>query len=159
MLVAPVVEKGATTATCICRRARGSTFWTNESIEGGARESIGRSTGDHPLYVRARRGAAMGPVKQYVDEPTDELTTLVVYPAPTGHRRGTTTTENPFEYRKGLSSNASSRVTMDWRDAARELTLRLLPITRAAAEIQRRLAGSTKVETVTLGGDAARPSP
>ena len=37
-----------------------------------------------PLYVRAGTVLPMGPVKQYADEPSDEPTTLVVYPGADG---------------------------------------------------------------------------
>jgi hypothetical protein len=42
---------------------------------------------------------------------------------------------------------------MDWREAARELTLRVVPITAPPRRFNVRLAGSTKTQTVTLGGE------
>ena len=56
MLVAPVVEKGATTrASSICRAARGTTSGPSERVEGGREIDRAVDLATMPLYVRARR--------------------------------------------------------------------------------------------------------
>jgi hypothetical protein len=42
---------------------------------------------------------------------------------------------------------------MEWRDALRELTLSMFPITATPHRFNVRLAGSTTTQTVTLGGE------
>jgi alpha-glucosidase/alpha-D-xyloside xylohydrolase len=148
MLVAPVVERGATTRNVYLPKGTWFDFWTNERIEGGREIDRAVDLATIPLYVRAGAVLPMGPVKQYSEEPSDEPTTLIVYPG--GNRFSTLYDDDgkSFDYRQGKSTS----VTMDWRDAARELTLHVIPITAPPRRFTVRLAGSTTSQTVTLGG-------
>ena len=151
MLVAPVVEKGATSRNVYLPKGAWIDFWTNERIEGGREIDRAVDLATIPLYVRAGAAIPMGPVKQYTDEPTTEPTTLVVYPgADNTSSRWYDDDGKSFDYRQGKSSS----VTMNWRDAARELTLHLIPITAPQRRFNVRMAGSSKTQSVTLGGDA-----
>jgi alpha-glucosidase/alpha-D-xyloside xylohydrolase len=84
MLVAPVLEKGATERRLYLPRGAWFDFWTEKQLEGGReiRRSVDLET--MPLYVRAGAVLPMGPVKQYVDEPVDGPLTLTVYPGASG---------------------------------------------------------------------------
>ena len=84
MLVAPVVEKGATTRRVYLPRGTWFDFWTEERIDGGREIDRAVDLATMPLYVRAGAIIPMGPVKQYTSEPSDEPLTLVVYPGADG---------------------------------------------------------------------------
>lgn len=154
MLVAPVAEKGATTRNVYLPKGAWFDFWTNEKIEGGQEINRPVDLATIPLYVRAGAVLPMGPIKQYSDEPTDEPTTLIVYPGVNGSGNLYDDDGKSFDYRGGITANKTSNVMMQWREAGRELTLRLIPITAPLRRFNVRLAGSTKVQTVTLGGNS-----
>ena len=65
MLVAPVVEKGATIRKLYLPRGTWYDFWTERAIEAAARSSGAVDLATMPLYVRAGAIMPMGPVKQY----------------------------------------------------------------------------------------------
>jgi alpha-glucosidase/alpha-D-xyloside xylohydrolase len=157
MLVAPVVERGATTRNVYLPKGAWFDFWTNERIDGGREIDRAVDLATVPLYVRAGAVLPMGPIKQYTEEPSDELTTLVVYPGARGQSNWYDDDGKSFDYRRSLLDprRGASIVQMVWQDATRELTLHLIPITAAARRFNVRLAGSTKMQTVTLGGEAA----
>lgn len=145
MLVAPVVEKGATSRKLYLPRGIWHDFWSNEKLQGGREIARAVDLSVIPLYIRGGAVLPMGPVKQYSDEPSDEPTALVVYP---GANRTSFLYEDDgksFEYRKG----AFMRIAMEWQDAARQLTLRLVPGSRMLPPAPRRF-------TVQLAGGAAR---
>jgi alpha-glucosidase/alpha-D-xyloside xylohydrolase len=100
-----------------------------------------------PLYVRAGAVVPMGPVRQYVDEPSAEPLTLTVYPGADG---SSVWYEDDGRWRPG------SHVALDWRDASRTLTIRLTPGSRVPDDAPRRLrvvlAGSTASKDVTFDG-------
>ena len=150
MLVAPVVERGATTRNVYLPKGTWFDFWTNEKIEGGREIDRTVDLATIPLYVRAGAVLPMGPIKQYSDEPSTEPTTLVVYPGARGQSSWYDDDGKSFDYRRG----AKSTVQMEWLDATRDLTLRLIPINAPARRFNVRLAGSTRTQTVTLGGAA-----
>jgi alpha-glucosidase/alpha-D-xyloside xylohydrolase len=61
MLVAPVVEKGATTRNVYLPKGTWFDFWTNERIEGGREIDRPVDLATMPLYVRAGAVLPMGP--------------------------------------------------------------------------------------------------
>jgi alpha-glucosidase (family GH31 glycosyl hydrolase) len=148
MLVAPVVERGATTRNVYLPKGTWFDFWTNERIEGGREIDRPVDLATIPLYVRAGAVLPMGPIRQYSDEPSDEPTTFVVYPGANGLSSLYDDDGKSFDYRQGKSIS----VSMDWREAARELTLHVIPVTASPRRFNVQLAGSTKTQTVTLGG-------
>src|SRR5262249_43302284 len=84
ILVAPVVEKGATERAVSLRRGTGYDFWTGEKVEGG--REVGRKVDleTMPLYVGGGAVVPMGPVKQYTGEKVDEPLTIAVHPGADG---------------------------------------------------------------------------
>ena len=65
MLVAPVVEKGATNRRLYLPRGAWYDFWTNARAEGGREIDRAVDLETTPLYVRAGAIVPMGPVRQY----------------------------------------------------------------------------------------------
>ena len=112
IIVAPVVEKGATSRTVYLPRGSWWDFWTEERIEGGRHIERPVDLKTMPLYVRAGAVIPMGPVRQYVDEPSDEPMTLVVYPGEDGASSWYEDDGTTFDYRRG----DSMRTALKWRD-------------------------------------------
>ena len=65
LLVAPVVEQGATARKVYLPRGSWYDFWNGERVEGGREISRTVDLETMPLYVRAGAIVPMGPVKQY----------------------------------------------------------------------------------------------
>jgi alpha-glucosidase/alpha-D-xyloside xylohydrolase len=152
MLVAPVVEKGATSRRLYLPRGAWFDFWNEQRIDGGREIDRAVDLSTLPLYVRAGAIVPMDPVRQYTDEPSNEPTTIVVYPGADGASTWYEDDGKSFNYAHG----EAMRVAMSWRDADRRLTLRLAPGSRmlppASRRIDIRVAGSTKTTPVTFTG-------
>jgi len=152
LLVAPVVEKGATTRRVYLPKGDWFDFWTNERMAGGREVERAVDLSVVPMYVRAGAVIPTGPVKQYVDEPTDAPMELTVYPGADGTSSWYDDDGHSFDYRKG----DWMRVVMAWNDKARRLTLRLAPGARMLQPAQRkfvvRVAGSTVTKDVVFTG-------
>jgi alpha-glucosidase/alpha-D-xyloside xylohydrolase len=152
MLVAPVVEKGATTRGVYLPRGVWHDFWTEQPVTGGRHVDRTVDLATLPLYVRAGAILPMGPVKQYVEEPSDEPMTLTVYPGASGESSWYEDDGHTFNYRRG----DAMRVLMHWNDMTQHLSLRLAPGTRMLAPHTRsllvRVAGSAKTTTVQFTG-------
>ena len=153
LLVAPVVEKGATNRTVYLPRGTWYDFWTNERREGGAEISRAVDLATLPLYVRAGAVIPMGPVKQYTGEQVDAPLTLTVYPGEDGSARWYEDDGETFDYRKGEWMG----VEMRWHDATRRLELRLAKGSRMTAgkpvHMEIALCGSRQVKTLEFRGE------
>jgi len=152
ILVAPVVEKGATTRRVYLPRGKWHDFWKEEVVDGGREIDRAVDLSTTPLYVRAGAVVPMDPVRQYTDELVTDPTTLVVYPGADGESAWYEDDGKSFAYRRG----DAMRMIMTWRDASRRLSLRLAPgyTLRSASprRINIRLAGSSAVKTVEFSG-------
>ena len=107
ILVAPVVEKGATSRRLYLPKGTWYDFWTEQRVEGGQTIERAVDLGTMPLYVRAGAVIPMGPVKQYTEEPSDEPMTLVVYPGTDGVSSLYEDDGHSFDYRTGLFSRSA----------------------------------------------------
>ena len=149
LLVAPVVEKGATSRRLYLPRGKWIDYWTNESLEGGRDVDRPVDLATTPLYARAGAIIPTGPVRQYVDEPSIEPMTLVVYPGADG-------LSTWYEDDGRIVTKAPMRVRMTWHDAARSLDLALAPGSTLRAPAPRRLnvrlAGASVVKSITFAG-------
>jgi alpha-glucosidase len=152
MLVAPVVEKGATFRRVYLPSGTWTDFWTEESINGGRDLDRKIDLTTMPIYVRAGAILPMGPVRQYTGEPSDAPLTLVIYPGADGSSMVYEDDGESFAYRTG----AWMGIATSWKDRDRALTVRLAqnskmlpPLTR---QITVRLAGSTDTKTITFAG-------
>jgi alpha-glucosidase/alpha-D-xyloside xylohydrolase len=132
MLVAPVVEKGATVRSLYLPKGTWIDFWTEERVEGGREITKAVDLSITPLYVRAGAVIPMGPVKQYTGEPTTEPLTLVAYAgangggslyeddgATLGYRQNVGVKRTAFKF-----DNATRKVSVS--DASRKFTIRVV---------------------------------
>ena len=152
MLVAPVVERGATTRSVYLPRGEWIDFWTEERIAGGREIVRPVDLSTVPLYVRAGAVIPFGPVRQYVDEPSDEPLRLVAYPGADGESTMYEDDGRSFAYRRG----DWMRIAMRWRDRDRRLSLQLADGSRMRAPARRaievRVAGSATTQSIEFSG-------
>jgi alpha-glucosidase/alpha-D-xyloside xylohydrolase len=152
ILVAPVVEKGATERRLYLPRGHWYDFWTEEKIEGGREVSKAVDLATMPLYVRAGSIIPLGPVKQYTAEKAPGPLTLVIFP---GSDVTFTLYEDDgltFDYRRGEWMG----VRMAWNERARRLSLRLAEGSRMLPPLRRdievRVAGEKAVRAAVFDG-------
>jgi alpha-glucosidase/alpha-D-xyloside xylohydrolase len=152
ILVAPVVEKGATRRQVYLPRGTWFDFWTNERLIGPQEVNREVDLETMPIFVRAGAVIPMGPVRQYVDEPTTEPTALVVYPGADGAASIYEDDGKTLDYQK----DAGMRIALRWRDAQRTLTVSLAPGSRMRPPATRtfdvRVAGAASGRTLTFNG-------
>jgi alpha-glucosidase/alpha-D-xyloside xylohydrolase len=152
ILVAPVVEKGATSRRLYLPRGKWFDFWKEEIVDGGREIDRAVDLATTPLYVRAGAVIPMDPVRQYTDEPVTDLATLVVYPGADGESTWYEDDGKSFDYRRG----DAMRLIMTWHDTSRRLSLRLAPGYKLRAPAPRRInvrvAGSSSTKTITFTG-------
>jgi alpha-glucosidase/alpha-D-xyloside xylohydrolase len=150
VLVAPVVEKGASSRRLYLPRGTWFDFWTEERAEGGREIERKVNLETMPLYVRAGAILPLGPVKQYAEEPVDAPLTLIVYPGADGASSLYEDDGKTFAYRKG----EWMRIEMSWKDAERRLTLRLARGACMLAPVKRlievRVAGERKTRAIVF---------
>jgi alpha-glucosidase/alpha-D-xyloside xylohydrolase len=126
LLVAPVVEQGATSRKVYLPRGVWYDFWTNEQVEGGREINRKVDLETMPLYVRAGSILPLGPVRQYAEEKVDQPLSISIYPGDNSSFLLYDDDGTSFNYRKGEWMG----VQLDWNDARRLLTLRLAPGSR-----------------------------
>jgi alpha-glucosidase len=152
ILVAPVVTMGAASRDVYLPSGDWYDFWTNERLHGGRVITKSVDLATTPLYVRAGAVIPMGPVRQYVDEPSDEPLTIKVYPGADGSASLYEDDGKSFDYRHG----AYMRIRLTWRDRDRRLSLALAPgskmLVQSPRPIRVRLAGSGTSKTVSFTG-------
>ncbi len=152
ILVAPVVEQGATNRRLYLPRGSWYDFWTNTRVEGGREIDRAVDLETMPLYVRAGAIIPMGPVREWTSQPVKDLLTLTVYPGADNTFTMYEDDGKTFDYRKG----AWMGIVAQWRDAERRLTLSLAPGSRMLAPNRRavevRVAGTNTVRNVTFEG-------
>ena len=152
ILVAPVVEKSATSRKLYLPPGSWFDFWTEERSEGGRDIDRAVDLGTTPLYVRAGAVIPLGPVKQYTAEPVDGPLTVTVYPGADGSFDMFEDDGRSFEYRRG----GWMGLTFDWSDRDRRLTMALSPGSRMRAPMVRdvnvRLGGTSRTQTVKFSG-------
>ena len=153
MLVAPVTEKGATTRRLYLPHGDWVDFWTEERLHGGREVERSVDLATLPLYVRAGAILPSGPLKQYVEEPSDGPLDLTVYPGANGTSFLYDDDGISFEHRAG----AFMRVAMTWDDATRRVSLTLAPGSRMVPPAPRRfairIAGESAARAVVFTGE------
>ena len=152
VLVAPVVEKGATSRTVYLPRGLWYDFWTKEKLTGGREIARQVDLGTLPLFVRAGAIIPMGPVKQYTGENVAGPIELLVHPGADGAFSLYDDDGISFDFRKG----AFRRIQISWNDRQRRLGLRLAPGSQrpASGEVrfQVRVVGAAGSHEVTFNG-------
>jgi alpha-glucosidase (family GH31 glycosyl hydrolase) len=136
VLVAPVVEKGATSRQVYLPRGVWYDFWTGERIDGGREISRKVDLEIMPLYVRAGSILPLGPVKQHVYEQSDEPLTISIFPGADASFLLYEDDGKSFNYRNGEWMG----LQMSWADSQRVLTLQLADGSRMRAPLRRNLA-------------------
>jgi alpha-glucosidase (family GH31 glycosyl hydrolase) len=144
ILVAPVVEKGATDRKLyLPKGAAWYDFWSNEKYEGGREITRKVDLETMPLYVRAGAIVPMGPVKQYTGEKVDGPLEVTVYPGADGAFLQYEDDGASFNFRKGEWMG----IRMSWNDARKTLSLRLEPGSKMLPPARREIR-------VKAGGEA-----
>jgi alpha-glucosidase (family GH31 glycosyl hydrolase) len=140
LLVAPVVEKGATTRQVYLPRGAWYDFWTGERLDG--RREINRPVDLEtiPLYVRGGSILPVDPVKQFTSQKVDGSPSVLVYPGADASFLLYEDDGSSFNYRKGEWMG----IQMFWNDRGRKLHLHL-------ASGSRMLPPERRVITVQLG--------
>jgi alpha-glucosidase/alpha-D-xyloside xylohydrolase len=146
VLVAPVVEKGATSRQVYLPRGAWFDYWTGERLEGGREIARKVDLETMPLYVRAGSILPLGPVKQYTSETVDAPLEVSIYPGADASFLLYEDDGSSFNYRKGEWMG----IQMSWNDARRTLSLRLANGSKMLPPLRRNL-------TVKLG-DTTRPA-
>jgi alpha-glucosidase (family GH31 glycosyl hydrolase) len=141
ILVAPVVEKGATTRTVYLPHGGWYDFWTQERMEGGREVSRPVDLETIPLYVREGSIVPLGPVKQYTGQKVDEPLSVSIYPGADASFLLYEDDGVSFDHRKGEWMG----IQMAWDDKRKIFRLQLAPGSRM-------LAPRTRAITVELSG-------
>lgn len=119
ILVAPVVEKGVSKRKVYLPRGRWYDYWSRTPVMGGQEITRYVNLATMPIYIRAGAILPTDPVRLYVDEPTDQPTTLNVYPGADG--------EFVLYSDDGVSIDDKQAgamwTTLRWNDANRTLTI------------------------------------
>jgi alpha-glucosidase/alpha-D-xyloside xylohydrolase len=144
ILVAPVVEKGATERKLYLPQGAWHDFWTNEKHDGGREVTRKVDLETLPLYVRAGAIIPMGPLKQYTAEKVDGPLDVSVYPGADGAFLLYEDDGASFNYKKGEWMG----IQMAWNDARKALTCRLAAGSKmlppAKRELRVKLGDATK---------------
>jgi alpha-glucosidase/alpha-D-xyloside xylohydrolase len=152
ILVAPVVEKGATSRRLYLPRGTWFDFWTEERTVGGREIDRAVDLATMPLFVQAGAIVPMGPVKQYTAEPVDGPLTVTVYPGTDGSFDMFEDDGKSFEYRRG----GWMGISFKWADRDRRLTMALTPGSRMRApmvrDIEVRVAGEQAIQKTKFSG-------
>jgi alpha-glucosidase/alpha-D-xyloside xylohydrolase len=119
VLIAPVVEPGATHRIVYLPDGVWWDYWSNSHASGGGEVTREVTLDTIPLYVKAGTILPIGPVKQHTGEARNEPLILRVYPGADGVMTLYEDDGVSFDYEKG----AFTRIRGSWNDRARTLTL------------------------------------
>jgi len=133
ILVAPVVEKGATSRRVYLPRGGWFDFWTSNRFDGGREIERTVDLETLPLFVREGAILPFGPVRQYVNEKADGSLSIAVYPGADGEFLLYEDDGMSFDYRKGDWMG----LELKWHDAQRSLAIRLAPGSRLRPPLRR----------------------
>ncbi len=136
ILVAPVVEKGATTRSVYLPRGYWYDFWTNDGVEGSREINRAVDLETMPLFVAAGTILPFGPIKQYTSEETVQPLSISIYPGADGSFLLYEDDGRSFDYRRGQWMGTR----LSWNDARRTLTLSLEPGSRMLGPLQRTIS-------------------
>src|SRR5215469_3748007 len=135
VLVAPVLEQGATSRRVYLPKGDWFDFWTDERIEGGREITRPVDLETIPLYLRAGSILALGPVKQYVDQEVDQPLTITIYPGANASFLLYEDDGRSFHYRRGEWMG----LEISWNDASRVLGLRLAEGSKLLPPLRRKI--------------------
>jgi alpha-glucosidase/alpha-D-xyloside xylohydrolase len=134
ILVAPVVAPGVTHRAVYLPEGLWYDYWSGTRVMGGQEVTRYVDLSTMPIYIRAGAILPLDPMRQYVDEPTDEPTTLRVYPGADG--------ESVLYDDDGTSIDDAranpSWTRLRWNDQSRTLTIEPDERSRAKAPVTKR---------------------
>ena len=120
LLIAPVVQEGATTRSVyLPGKHPWYDFWTGKRIDGGQSIEAAAPIDRIPAYVRAGAILPLGPVKPYADAPSDEPVEIRVYPGDDGNFTLYDDAGDGLGYQRG----EFSAVRLTWKDRSRTLSI------------------------------------
>ena len=119
LLIAPVYERGAASRRAYLPEGRWYEWWTGEAHAGGRTVTREVDLATMPIYVRAGAIIPLDPVRQYLDQPVNEPTTIRVYTGADGRCRWYEDDGRSQDYLSGKFSWTN----LAWDDTARRLTL------------------------------------
>jgi alpha-glucosidase/alpha-D-xyloside xylohydrolase len=149
LLVAPVVEKGATTRRLYLPEGTWYDWWTGKTARGKQWVERQVDLATMPLYVRAGAIVPLDPVRQYTAQPMTEPTTLRVYPGANGSFTLYDDDGQSLGYRDG-SDATTVWLRFRWDDAARRLTVE-------PDERMKKWPGGARTFTIEVAGGDAKP--
>ncbi len=133
LLVAPIVERGATSREVYLPAGDWYDWWTNERTTGGRVIKRAVDLKTMPLYLRAGAIIPFDPVRQYATEPVKDPTTIRIYSGADGHFALYDDDGVSLDYLKG----AGTWTTFKWNDAQKNLEIALDQRTRRQPEVER----------------------
>lgn len=147
LLIAPVVEKGATSRRVYLPGGTWFDWWTGEKISGGRWIERPVNLETMPIYVRAGAVIPLDPIRQYTAQPVSEPTTLRVYPGKDGAFTLYDDDGQSLDYLHGADP-AAVWICFRWNDAARQFSIE--PDSR-----MKKWPGGARVYQVQLVGSGA----
>ena len=121
LLVAPVIEKGATSRPLYLPRGDWHDFWTGARIEGSREITRPVDLETMPLFVRAGSILPLGPVKQFTSEKITGPLSVFIYPGADASFLLYEDDGFTFNYRSG----ESMEIEMNWTDARKKFEMQL----------------------------------
>ena len=152
VLVAPVVEPGATNRRLYLPRGTWIDFWSEAPLDGGRWIDRPVDLETIPLFVRAGAVIPFDPLRQHTSEHVEGPLTLVVYPGADGTSDVYEDDGVSFEHKRGNYM----RLVAQWEERRGTLRLSLAPGSRlvgtAVRLIDIRRSGHTRTESVRFDG-------
>jgi alpha-glucosidase (family GH31 glycosyl hydrolase) len=150
LLVAPVVEKGATSRKVYLPQGEWYDYWSGERIKGGSEIIRKVDLETMPLYVAAGSILPTGPVKQCTSEKNDAALQLSIYPGADASFLLYEDDGTSFHYRNGQWMG----IEMQWKESQHMLQLQLAPESRMLPATPRRMEVQlgTKTQAVNFDG-------
>jgi alpha-glucosidase (family GH31 glycosyl hydrolase) len=152
ILVAPVVEKAATSRHLYLPPGRWYNWWTDQPLSGAQWIDQPVDLATMPLYIRSGAIIPVDPIRQYTAQPVTEPTTLRIYPGADGSFTLYDDDGHSMAYENGTDPS-TQWIHFQWDEAAHRLTIspdarmkNLAPLSRT---FLLQLAGnttSTKIE-------------
>lgn len=151
ILVAPVLEPGATSRTTYIPHGKWWDYWTGEPLEGGREVEREADLDTLPLYVKAGAILPIGPIKQHTQEESNEPLTLRVYPGADGMLSFYEDDGASFRYQKG----EFVRIAFLWNDKQRTLSCKADPQGQRPKQkvVSIEIVGTPGSKRITLSGD------
>jgi alpha-glucosidase/alpha-D-xyloside xylohydrolase len=137
MLIAPVVEKGATVRHLYLPAGQWYDWWNDERLAGSRWM---------PIFVRAGAILPVDPVRQYTAQSIDEPTTIRIYPGADGTFTLYDDDGHSMGYRDGTDAS-TMWIRFQWDDAGHRLTI-------SPDERMKAWPGGTRVFNINLAGNA-----